>query len=502
MASIGLIGQYKVRSLTDRRHQDKAASFPNANGHSLPHKFFLFSDLCLVWTSAGIAHFLLFAHTHKGAQSAWGGEFLKAAPFGFMFLFSVLVVLFADLRGLYDLSWKRSYREDLKRLVDAVLCAGIVTCADSFLGGSRAGSVGAFSLTLALTWIFMAAWRKLIRSQSIPGLNEKRNVLIVGYGRFARLLQQQLEQNPESGYVVKGFVDRRRTPRPNDKVIGDVDGMLLCTVDELPAITRTHFIDEILISVPSDRNLIKEITRKATAARVQVRVVPDLYDGLATEQPIEYIGQFPTLTLCPHDAPTLSLIIKRLMDITLSGIALALVSPLFAVVALIVKMNSKGPVFYRAVRVGKKGATFVCYKFRTMVADADALKKSLEHLNERDGILFKIAADPRLTRVGKYLRKFSIDELPQLWNVFKGDMSLVGPRPPACGEFTQYSLEHLRRLDVTPGLTGLWQVTARQDPSFQNYIQLDKEYVNNWSLGLDFRILVKTVGVVLAGTGQ
>ena len=273
-------------------------------------------------------------------------------------------------------------------------------------------------------------------------------------------------------------------------------------MDQLSAIARAHFIDEILVSVPSDRHLVKDIAQKAAAARVQARVVPDLCDGMAMEQPIEYIGQLPTFALCTQSAPTLPLIIKRLMDIVLSGIALAVLAPLFAGVAFIVKLDSKGPVFYRAMRVGKKGVTFVCYKFRTMVANADSLKESLAHLNERDGILFKIAADPRVTRVGKYLRKFSLDELPQLWNVFKGEMSLVGPRPPACGEYTQYALEHLRRLDVMPGLTGLWQVTARQDASFQNYIELDKEYVNNWSLGLDFRILVKTVGVVLAGTGQ
>jgi exopolysaccharide biosynthesis polyprenyl glycosylphosphotransferase len=245
-----------------------------------------------------------------------------------------------------------------------------------------------------------------------------------------------------------------------------------------------------------------EIARKAQAAGVQVRVVPDLYEGLATEQPVEYIGQIPTLTLCHRATPTLQLMMKRLMDVALSVIALVVLAPLFVLIALIVKLDSAGSVFYRPVRVGKKGGTFSCYKFRTMVVNADALKKSLEHLNERTGILFKIAADPRVTRVGKYLRKFSLDELPQLWNVFKGDMSLVGPRPPACGEFTQYALEHFCRLDVTPGLTGLWQVTARQDPSFQNYIQLDKEYVDNWSLGLDFKILLRTVGVVLAGTGQ
>jgi exopolysaccharide biosynthesis polyprenyl glycosylphosphotransferase len=454
-----------------------------------------------VWVATGIAHFILLANT-RGMENSWRQEFFRVAPLGFMFLFSVLVVLFADLRGLYDFSCKRSYQEDLKRLADSVMCAGIVTGANSYLGGSGTGSTGAFALTVVLAWILIATWRRFIRSQSIPGLTEKRNVLIVGNGRIARLLQRQLELNPQLGYVVKGFVCRRRTPRSNNKGNADADAKLLGTVDELSSITRGQFIDEILISVPSDRNMVKEVTRKAQVAGVQVRVVPDLYDGLAMEQPIEYIGRFPTLTLCHRAAPTLSLMIKRLVDIVLSGIALAVLSPLFAVVALIVKLDSEGPVFYPAVRVGKKGATFVCLKFRTMVDNADALRKSLEHLNERDGILFKIAADPRLTCVGRYLRKFSIDELPQLWNVFKGEMSLVGPRPPACGEYTQYSLEHLRRLDVTPGLTGLWQVTARQDPSFQNYIELDKEYVNNWRLGLDFKILIKTLGVVLAGTGQ
>jgi exopolysaccharide biosynthesis polyprenyl glycosylphosphotransferase len=348
----------------------------------------------------------------------------------------------------------------------------------------------------------MAAWRRFVRSQSIPGLTEKRNALIVGNGHFAHLLQRQLEQNPQLGYVVKGFVCRRRTPRSNIKGNGDADSKFLGTVDQLPAIAQAHFIDEILISVPSDRHLVKDIARKAKAARVQARVVPDLYDGLATEQPIEYIGQFPTLALCELAVPTLPFIIKRLMDIVLSGIALVVLAPLFAAAAFIVKLDSKGPVFYRAVRVGRKGVTFVCCKFRTMVENAEGLKESLEPLNERDGILFKIAADPRVTHVGRYLRKFSIDELPQLWNVFKGEMSLVGPRPPVCGEYRQYAPEHLPRLNVTPGLTGLWQVTGRQDPSFQNYIQLDKEYVNNWSLGLDFRILIRTVGVVLAGTGR
>ena len=243
--------------------------------------------------------------------------------------------------------------------------------------------------------------------------------------------------------------------------------------------------------MPSDRHLVKEIARHARNAGVQARVVPDLYDGLTMDQPIEYIGQIPTLTVCESPIPTGALVIKRIVDIAVSAIALLALLPLFAVVALIVKSDSKGPILFGSLRVGKKGRTFVCYKFRTMVENADALIDSLRHLNERDGVLFKIAEDPRITRAGRYLRKFSIDELPQFWNVLKGDMSLVGPRPPVCGEYTQYALEHLRRLDVTPGVTGLWQVTARRDPSFRNYIELDKQYVNNWTLGLDCRITLE-----------
>jgi lipopolysaccharide/colanic/teichoic acid biosynthesis glycosyltransferase len=152
--------------------------------------------------------------------------------------------------------------------------------------------------------------------------------------------------------------------------------------------------------------------------------------------------------------------------------------------------------------LGKKGSTFTCHKFRTMVADAETRKESLQHLNERDGILFKISNDPRVTKLGRFLRKWSLDELPQLWNVLKGDMSLVGPRPPVPDEYRQYAVEHLRRLEVVPGLTGLWQVYSRQSSSFDDYIKLDIEYVDSWSVWLDITLIAKTFYVVLAGTGR
>jgi exopolysaccharide biosynthesis polyprenyl glycosylphosphotransferase len=200
--------------------------------------------------------------------------------------------------------------------------------------------------------------------------------------------------------------------------------------------------------------------------------------------------------------PEAGLLLKRGLDILLSSIALVLLSPILLAVALAVKLDSRGPVFYSAERIGKRGHVFRCVKFRTMVRDAEVRRAEVMHMNERDGVLFKISNDPRITPVGRILRKYSLDELPQFFNVLRGDMSIVGPRPPLASEVQEYKLSHLRRLDVTPGITGLWQVQARQDPSFDSYISLDVTYIDNWSLWLDMKIIARTIGVVFAGTGS
>jgi lipopolysaccharide/colanic/teichoic acid biosynthesis glycosyltransferase len=171
-------------------------------------------------------------------------------------------------------------------------------------------------------------------------------------------------------------------------------------------------------------------------------------------------------------------------------------------VAIAIKLDSHGPVFYSSERIGKRGRVFHCIKFRTMVRDAEERRAGMMHMNEREGVLFKISNDPRITRLGRFLRKYSIDELPQFFNVLRGDMSIVGPRPPLASEVKEYKLSHLRRLDVMPGVTGLWQVQGRQDPSFDSYISLDVTYIENWSIWLDLKIIGRTIGVVLAGTGS
>jgi lipopolysaccharide/colanic/teichoic acid biosynthesis glycosyltransferase len=217
---------------------------------------------------------------------------------------------------------------------------------------------------------------------------------------------------------------------------------------------------------------------------------------------LDYLGDFPALAIVQRRIPAIQFKLKRILDILASAAALTFLSPVLLLLAVIVKLNSQGTVFYRSQRVGKKGKMFTCYKFRTMVTNADQMKAKLLHLNERDVILFKITHDPRITRPGRYMRKYSLDELPQLWNVLKGDMSLVGPRPPLASEVKQYELDALLRLEAAPGITGLWQVQARNSPSFEDYISLDRLYVENWSLGLDLKILFRTIAVVISGTGS
>src|SRR3954467_4379884 len=208
------------------------------------------------------------------------------------------------------------------------------------------------------------------------------------------------------------------------------------------------------------------------------------------------------LTFECQPLPTGASLVKRGMDLVFSSVGLILLAPLMAVIALIIKMESSGPVLYRSWRVGQNGKIFVFLKFRTMVVNAEELKESLQHLNEREGLLFKISNDPRTTRCGRFLRRYSLDELPQLVNVLRGEMALVGPRPPSLDEYERYTAEHQIRLAAKPGITGLWQISARNDPSFARALSLDRSYIENWSPWLDLKILLKTMPVVLQGDGR
>jgi exopolysaccharide biosynthesis polyprenyl glycosylphosphotransferase len=413
--------------------------------------------------------------------------------------FALLLGILARSYGLYGPILNRSGLHEQRMTVQATLTAGLLLCGTLYLARAQAVSRVVVVLTVVFTTALLclrrALWRRVVYTRYREGL-ETRNVLIVGAGRVAHALRNHLESLRHLGFRFKGFValTEREAESGDADIIGDVRNCL--------SLARSLFVDEIFFSVPAEKKLVIALVEEARGIGIDVRVVPDLYDGLAWNAPVEYIGQFPTIPLHRRDLPIGAFLMKRALDTTVSAVAMLAGWPVMLAVAAAIKLDSSGPVFYRAQRIGRKGRTFPCYKFRTMCSNADRLQEELQHRNERDGILFKITDDPRITRVGRFLRKYSLDELPQFYNVLRGDMSLVGPRPPMASEVEQYDLAHLRRLDVLPGMTGLWQVEARQDPSFDSYISLDTAYVENWSLWLDMKILARTIGVVVSGTGS
>lgn len=341
-------------------------------------------------------------------------------------------------------------------------------------------------------WVW--SWRRFNAEKTRTGASTaagSRNVLIVGTGVLARQLAKHLKRHPQMNRTFCGFLDDR-------KVL--TNGIVGRTSD-LAKLARTGFVDEIILAAPHNRDLTLRVLHEARQLRLDVTLIPDLFGCELTREP-EQIGGIPLIGLHEERLPVTALLLKRALDISCAGAALILMAPVLALIGILIRADSPGPVLYAAPRAGKKGRPFRCYKFRTMVRDAESLKQKLRQQNQRHGPCFKIADDPRITRVGRILRRYSLDELPQLWNVLKGEMSLVGPRPHPLDDFSFYEIEHLPRLDVVPGITGLWQVTARRDPSFQTGMKLDIEYIHRWSLMMDLKILLRTAGAVLRGSGD
>ncbi len=350
-------------------------------------------------------------------------------------------------------------------------------------------------------------WRRQTVGKPQTENSGRRNVLIVGAGPLGREMAAILKRQPVYGRNVVGFLDKAFLGKPDEAVALAHD--VLGGLEELTRVARTEFVDEVILAIPGERAAARRLVREARLNRLDIRMIPDLFDCERDHEEapesgslkLENFGGLPVLRLHQERRATAAPLCKRALDITLSALALLAAAPLLLAIAFAIKLTSTGRALYPAERVGLKGRRFICYKFRTMVANAEGLKNNLRKHNQRQGPCFKIADDPRVTSLGRLLRRYSLDELPQFWNVLRGDMSLVGPRPHPIDDFEQYRLEHLRRLDVTPGITGLWQVTARRDPSFQRNMALDLEYIEHWTFGLDLRILLKTIFVILHGSG-
>ncbi|HEV3151857.1 MAG TPA: sugar transferase [Acidobacteriaceae bacterium] len=472
---------------------------------SQPARVAVFWALCdifcvLVATAAAIRIYL--GNFTSDASVFETQSMLSASPWLSLFYlcwFILSLILVSRRMHLYAPIQLRNTLHDQRLTIQACFTAGLLLSGALYLGRGQEISRGVVILTIAFTAMLLTTrrliWRAIVYRRYDRGI-ETRNILVVGTGRVGQALRHHIDSIRHLGFSFKGFV---RAPGYESEGAASAD--VLGTIDEVLGLARKHFVDEIFLTAPCERMVVKRLVQQAREAGVDVRVVPDLYDGLAWNAPIEYIGQFPTIPLHRGEVPMVRKVLKRMLDIAVSSVALVLLSPVLLALAIAVRVDSQGPIFYKSDRMGKKARVFRCLKFRTMVPDAEKRKADVLHMNERDTVLFKITNDPRITRVGRFLRKYSLDELPQLFNVLRGDMSLVGPRPPIASEVKRYELNHLRRLDVLPGITGLWQVQARQDPSFDSYISLDTAYIENWSLWLDAKILVRTIGVVISGTG-
>lgn len=413
---------------------------------------------------------------------------------GFLLLEIALILLFCQTQRLYRTPLEQSFSMESLAIVKAVSFATILLTAFVYLSGVRVVSRGVVFVNSALNIITLIAWRYSKRRIVIRRIERGigvRNALIVGTGSVGLELARLFRENKQLRYRVVGFLGENEAAEPHP----------LARMEHICRAARARFADEIFITMPSDRELVKEAAIAARRNRFAITVIPDVYDGLGWNAPLRRIGSLPAMDLHWTPIPTASLIVKRAMDICLATIGLVLGSPLIAVFALLIRCNSNGPSFYWSKRVGQKGRVFSCYKLRTMFANADEQKEALRLRNEREGPFFKITDDPRITPVGRFLRRYSLDELPQLWNVLLGDMSLVGPRPHPLDDYSLYSIDDLRRLEVKPGLTGLWQITARRDPSFQRSMRLDLEYIENWTLRLDLQILLRTFSAVLRAEG-
>jgi exopolysaccharide biosynthesis polyprenyl glycosylphosphotransferase len=357
----------------------------------------------------------------------------------------------------------------------------------------------AFLLAFAgYSWLFLCLFRW--RAASVVGLirrefGQPQNVMVVGTGESARRMGELLEKSSAYGVRLTGFV---RESSGSGAVWG---GYPVHDLERLPELLKRQVVDEIVFAVES-RYLpeLEEIFLLCDEEGVRTHVAVDFFPHVNSSVYLDRLGPAPLLTFAaaPHDE--LLLFVKRATDVLLAGSALVLLSPLMLVIAIGVRLTSPGPAIFRQVRCGLNGRRFVCYKFRSMCDGAEAMRPSLEHLSVRE-TAFKLTDDPRLTPFGRLLRKFSLDELPQLWNVVKGEMSLVGPRPAVPEEVERYKRWQRRRLRMRPGLTCLWAINGRDHVDFETWMKLDMQYIDAWSLGLDWKIIFQTIPHVLLGKG-
>jgi len=409
-----------------------------------------------------------------------------------------LWVVAAKVSGLYNSDEERADHSTVDEVVSVfnlvTLGVWVVFYGTAWVTGvSRANEhkLAAFWL-LAIVLVTVSRAFARAATRRMPGYVQR--TIVVGAGHVGQLVGRKILQHPEYGLELVGFVDA--TPRERR---GDLSALtVLGTPEELPSLIVEHEIDRVIFAFTSDSHeWVLELTRNLAKLEVQVDIVPRLFEIVSPSMAIHSIEGLPLIGVPPVYLSRSSRILKRATDVALSVAALTAIAPSLTLIAIAIRLDSRGPVFFRQPRMGRGDKPFRIFKFRTMTVDADARKEALAELNKHhasgDTRMFKIPDDPRVTRVGRLLRRWSLDELPQLLNVLRGDMSLVGPRPLVLDEDEFVVSWGRRRLDLKPGITGLWQVLGRDDIPFEEMVKLDYLYVSTWSLGQDLKLMAKTI---------
>ena len=421
-------------------------------------------------------------------------------PFQVVFALWLLAILFFNsLHGLYHTHRGRLETHEIFDVLKSVTLASLVTVIAIYIFKIEGFPRSVIIFGAVINFVFLSLWRifkrPFVEYLVARGYNNF-NVLIVGAGKVGQALAEEIRKRPRMGLRIAGYLDDFKTsadPTAGYPVLGKLSDFV--------EIMRKEFISEIFITIHPNSEVFLNLLEQARDLRASVRVIPQGFDLLSGEFVKYNIGFIPVLEYCRVETLSFKSVGKRLFDVFFSMLFLILFSPMFVFLALLVKMDSPGPIFYFSKRYGRQGKKFAMIKFRSMQINADEHLAALREQNEVDGPIFKIKSDPRVTKAGKFLRRYSLDELPQFFNVLVGDMSLVGPRPFPIDQIEKEDLRQLKRLEVRPGITGLWQIRGRSDISFFRLVRWDIWYINNWSFWLDMQILWQTIPVVLRGKG-
>jgi exopolysaccharide biosynthesis polyprenyl glycosylphosphotransferase len=407
------------------------------------------------------------------------------------------LIIFLELN---ESSLHSSLQQQVKAGLWSTVIGFLLLLSSSFLGRAYfpRSIIVSFAFTYLTFYVLQKFAVKNIRSRI--GKVNKVPILIVGTGERALDFCNGIQEGEIQGYSVVGFLDANKA-RIGEKIAGNY--RIIGSFERLRETLRDYQIEEVIIVLPpGDMGYMEKILSVIYEAGITSRIVfcPGIFKPGKAE--VRAIGAYPAVSYSRLPDNEVALLLKRLIDILVSAVLLIVLWPLFLVIAVLIRLTSEGPVFYRWKVVGQNNRDFVGYKFRTMVDNADELKASLLAQNEMKGPAFKMKNDPRVTRIGRWLRKYSLDELPQLVSVLKGDMSLVGPRPPNRNELERFEFWQRRKISFRPGMTCLWQVNGRNRiRDFEHWCKLDLDYIDNWSLLLDLKILIRTTWVVIRGSG-